>query len=225
MAVAFDAATTSFRAASAGDPWAFNHTPSGTPRGVVLCYAQQLAETDFVSSVTYGGVAMTPVVAAENGAGDEGRAAIFFLGASVPTGTQSVSIDLTSNINRPQQFALISLTGDDDLEVIDFDSVASSSLDDPSLTMNHGARTAMAIGALFQGAGAVSSITPAGSMSQIVEVDFGSDVAGIYYQTTPDDGDYAYTITTNSAQSVAMAVASIAEVEAVATWLPRSVIL
>lgn len=54
--------------------------------------------TDKVVGVTYGGVAMTRITdAVESGGGDDGRAALFFLGGSIPTGAQTVVVTRTND--------------------------------------------------------------------------------------------------------------------------------
>ena len=100
-AVANDAASeshtgTAGNASSASFTW--THTPVGTPRGA-LVFVYTISATKTVTSVTYGGVAMTEVPggAAVDTAGEPGRVDTFFLGASIPTGAQSVVVNRTNN--------------------------------------------------------------------------------------------------------------------------------
>ena len=100
-AVAHDAASeshtgTTGNASAASFTW--THTPVGTPRGV-LVFVYTISATDTVTSVTYGGTAMTRITggAAVDTAGEPGRVDTFFLGASIPTGAQSVVVNRTNN--------------------------------------------------------------------------------------------------------------------------------
>ncbi|TAN35690.1 hypothetical protein EPN27_03265, partial [Patescibacteria group bacterium] len=76
----------------------WTHTPSGTPRGV-LVYVYTISATKTVTSVTYGGVAMTEIAggAASDTGGETGRVDTFFLGASIPTGAQPIVVSRTNN--------------------------------------------------------------------------------------------------------------------------------
>lgn len=92
MAVAFDA--NSAIAFTTTDPQTFTHTPVGTPKGVlVFCLAA--SASDLFSGVTYGGVSMTAVSggAAVDTAGEVLYTKAYFLGSSIPTGAQTVSVD------------------------------------------------------------------------------------------------------------------------------------
>ncbi|MFA5372162.1 MAG: hypothetical protein WC298_09345, partial [Sideroxydans sp.] len=76
----------------------WNHTPAGTPRGV-LVYVFTRSATQTVTGVTYGGVAMAAVaggLAIDTG-GEAGRVDTFFLGASIPTGARPVVVSRTNN--------------------------------------------------------------------------------------------------------------------------------
>ena len=100
-AVAHDAASES-HAGTTGSTnqasFSWTHTPTGTPRGV-LVYVYTISATQTVTGVTYGGVAMTQIAggAAVDTAGEPGRVDTFFLGASVPTGAQSIVVSRTNN--------------------------------------------------------------------------------------------------------------------------------
>ena len=72
----------------------WTHTPVGTPRGV-LVFVYTISATKKVTSVTYGGVAMTEVAggAAADTANEPGRVDTFFLGTGILTGTQSIIVN------------------------------------------------------------------------------------------------------------------------------------
>src|SRR5690348_18115984 len=78
-------------------PWTWSHnTGTTSPEGVVVMICHGTENTDLVVSVTYGGVAMTRVQTNQDTTTEPGRSYIYFLGSGVPTGTQTVSVDLTS---------------------------------------------------------------------------------------------------------------------------------
>lgn len=102
MAVAHDTASeshtgTTGSASEASFSW--THTPVGTPRGVLVLVFNLSSSTDTVSSVTYGGTALTAVTGgrAVDTAGEAGSCKAYLLGASVPTGAQSVVVNRTNN--------------------------------------------------------------------------------------------------------------------------------
>ncbi len=91
----FDAATVSQRTGT-GDPHTFTHTPIGTPKAAIVLIDNYQAGTDEISSVSYGGVGMTEIVQAADAATEPSNTQIWFLGVGVPSGSATVSVDLTS---------------------------------------------------------------------------------------------------------------------------------
>ncbi len=79
-------------------PCSYTHTPSGTPRGVLIFVYTLLQTADVVTGVTYGGVSVTAVSggSATDTATEPGRVTAYFLGSSVPTGAQTVSVTKSS---------------------------------------------------------------------------------------------------------------------------------
>lgn len=100
-AVAHDAASeshTGTTGAASVASFTWTHTPVGTPRGV-LVFVYTISATSTVTSVTYGGVAMTQVSggAAVDAAGEPGRVDTFFLGTGILTGARPVVVNRTNN--------------------------------------------------------------------------------------------------------------------------------
>lgn len=100
MTLAFDVATSvggiSFGGAST-NTFPNAHTPAGTPRGVIAFLVTD-EDTDEVTSVTYGGDAMTELAASpmvQTLGAEHGVVHGFFLGTSIPTGTQSLACTVT----------------------------------------------------------------------------------------------------------------------------------
>lgn len=100
-AVAHDAASESHTGTTGSTnqaSFSWTHTPAGTPRGV-LVFVYTRSATQTVTSVTYGGVAMTQVSggAAVDTLTEPGRVDTFFLGAGIPTGARPVVVNRTNN--------------------------------------------------------------------------------------------------------------------------------
>src|SRR3990167_3486070 len=117
MTVAFDAAV-EFQDSTPADPMEWTHTPVGTPRGVVVLINQRASIADTVVGVTYGGVAMTRVQFAAGSGPEAVSNFCYFLGASIPTGAQTVSVDLTGTTTDYHSES-ITVTADGDTEVVD----------------------------------------------------------------------------------------------------------
>jgi hypothetical protein len=94
MAVAFDAASQAASVLVGAGPQTWTHTPVGTPRGVAVWTYTLANDVEVADTVTYGGVSLTKVVggSAVDSAGELMRATLWFVGASIPTGAQTVSV-------------------------------------------------------------------------------------------------------------------------------------
>src|SRR5574338_311067 len=136
MAVAFDAATESVRI-DTSDPYTFTHTPVGTPRGVIVTAVHGVTNVSQINSITYGGVELVTGLETADTTTEPGRAYLYFLGSGIPTGTQTVSIDLTSATTTDIQFTCVTLTANADTAMIDSDQ-ASENQANPSVTLQYG---------------------------------------------------------------------------------------
>lgn len=153
MAVAFDAFADA--GAPATDP-SWTHTPAGTPAGVFVFVIQDGALPETVSC-TYGGTAMTALTPIDGSLNTEpARIYPFFLGASVPTGAQTVAV--TADGLQTKGGGSYTVTAAADTEVDVEGSLVSSSQDDPSVNINTTVTT-ITFGALFSGLGNSSNIT------------------------------------------------------------------
>lgn len=115
----------------------WTHTPSGTPKGVVVIVGQFIGGTDEVTSVTYDGVAMTEVSPSPlcKTSGEPGCAYAYFMGSSVPTGAKTVQVNVSGSSTR----RAISCTITAATSTMSVDSVGSLSTDavvDPSFTIS-----------------------------------------------------------------------------------------
>jgi hypothetical protein len=210
MAVAFDAATEN---AAAADPQNFTHTPSGTPRGVLVYISHNTVGSDIVNGVTYGGVAMTEAGFADDDTGELGACQVWFLGSSIPTGAQTVSIDRTESTTSVWAVA-ITVTAAADTEIIDTDTTqqGDANIANPAVTMNHGARSALAFFGGMNGVNAPGSITDAAGQTRIHDHDFGATSGVVSRKNSAGTGDttMGFTIATNSLAMIGVSVAEVA---------------
>ena len=218
MAVAYDNHTT------AGDTgfatsYTVNHTPTGTPRGILAMCTVGPATADELISATYGGTAMTLVGSNVLGSGESHNVAVYFLGASVPTGAQDFVISLDAALRS--HITVISLTADNDVEVVDFDdtTINSETYDGSAdATLSLSGRTCFAALQLATGAGATTAIAPNSGWGTTIgagtdeEFDFGPSGAATYsYDTvgTADITTAGWDQASDDGQMVAVAVAEL----------------
>jgi hypothetical protein len=208
MTVAFDAAVPESLASQ--DPQDFTHTPVGTPRGVLVLISNQTAtSTDVVVGVTYGGVAMTRIRSNVDTTTEPGRVYIYFLGSSIPTGAQTVSIDKTSAVVC--WATCVTLTAAADTEVIDHDGI-DNNVADPQVTLQYGGREALAVCVLMSGTATNPVGTLLSGMSRVADGDAGAYVHTVDRQTTAGTTDFTigYTLTSDDVAFSAVAVAEVA---------------
>lgn len=100
MAVAFDATSESHTGTTGSVSQAsfiWTHTPVGTPAGVLVYVMQATSAVMATTGVTYGGVAMTLIQEAVDGAGELGMCHLYFLGSGIPTGAQTITVSRLNN--------------------------------------------------------------------------------------------------------------------------------
>jgi hypothetical protein len=117
MSIGFDAVSSlNAKNVSAGS-FNWNHTPGGTPKGVVV-FTFVNANADDATAVTYGGVSLTAVTGgrAVDTAGEPGDCKVWFLGSGVPTGTQNIVVTRNNNANEMTGIA-ITVTSSQDSDI------------------------------------------------------------------------------------------------------------
>ena len=121
MTIAYDAIAS--KAATSGST-TWTHTPVGTPRGITVFIHQIADQTDVVTSVTYGGVAMTRLVRIGNaGIAFASSEYAYFLGSGIPTGAQTVSVTHSSAKNC--SYESISYTASLDTTAVDYETLSA----------------------------------------------------------------------------------------------------
>jgi hypothetical protein len=205
----FDAATEAVRT-DTSDPFAFNHTPTGTPRAIVLTAVHGTSSTDHIVGVTYGGVAMTRAKRNVDTSTEPGASEIWFLGAAIPTGLQSVSIDFSSGTTDDFHFVCLSYVANADTEVVDSDGV-SENVANPSVTLQYAARRCASVAALYGGGADGGSFTPNANCTTVHDHDLGAFYSEVIRQTTPGTVDFAIGGTSGS-DDVAYAAIAFSEI-------------
>ena len=194
------------------DPWTWSHnTGTTSPEGVVVMICHGTENTDLVVSVTYGGVAMTRIQTNQDTTTEPGRSYIYFLGSGVPTGTQTVSVDLTSATTTDIFGISYTLDGADNLEVVDHGGVDNNAAN-PSVTLSYGGRTCMAFSILYSGLTDQTSLTTGANCTKDSTTDFsGNFTCAPEHQTTAGSSDFAigWTAATDDVAYSAIAVSEI----------------
>lgn len=209
MTVTVDAATEHVRTGTTS-PQTFSHAGAASGvKGVLLALVHGTSSTDHVTAASYGGVAMTRIQRNVDTATEPGAAEWWFLGASVPQGTQTVSYTPGSTTDDFHAVA-ITLLGADDLEIVDQDGISENAAN-PSVTLQYGGRTCMAFAALYGGGAAPSSFTPNANCTTVHDHDLGAFYSEIIRQTTAGSADFAVGGTASS-DDVAFAAIAVSEV-------------
>jgi hypothetical protein len=209
MAVTVDTAIESVRTGTT-TPHTYSHggAASGV-KGVVVAIVHGTSSTDHISAVSYGGSALTRIQRNTDTATEPGAAELWFLGASVPQGTQTVSATCGTTTDDIH-FVSITLLAADDTEVIDFDGV-SENVANPSVTLQYAGRSAMAFAALYGGGADGGSFTPNANCTTVHDHDLGAFYSEVIRQTTAGTADFAIG-GTSSSDDVAFAAMAVAEV-------------
>lgn len=182
MAILFDA--TAGGGFVTSDPQDWTHTPGGTPRGIIVGIVHPGSSGgDGVVAVTYGGVTMTEVSGSPLGkaTGESATVYVYFLGSSVPTGPQTVSVDKTGAIGMLCRSW--SVTATDNTEVIDTTPISSDDITNPSATLSLAGRNCFCIESWFSGHTAVDNVSPFANWNDEGEQDFGLNTGGHYRYT------------------------------------------
>ena len=202
------------------DPWTFSHDQGTTaPKGVLLVIVHgtttQLVDTT-AGHVTYGGVTMTQVRRNTASTTEAGTVEVWFVGSGIPTGTQTVSIDLTSATTQDTYAMCLTLDAAADLEVLDHDGITNSAVQNGgSVTLQYGGRGGIAFGAVFSGQTAITNgIAVAAGVNISATELTGNITASVLVQALPGTADFtvACTHTGGTADDFAMSAVAIGEV-------------
>jgi len=202
VAIAFDA----FASVAAGTgTLSWTHTPSGTPRGVMV-FIVYAAGTNQVDSCDYGGEPMYRKPAAVFKTATEALSCVaYFRGASLPTGAQTVTVTVSGADSKIA--GSITVTAAADVESADTGRISSDLIIDPSVILNLKGRSSFCCIGFGSGIGAVANITPFTNWTSRLEHDFGNQTAGIYTYNTIGTADVNAGWTQGSDDAVMCAIA------------------
>lgn len=183
----------------------WTHTPSGTPKGVVVFVSAESAAT----GVTYGGEAMTELpsspVSGSSGELNGQDVTGWVLKSGVPTGAQTVAV------SGPGQGTFLghayTVTADDDIEVADDASIISTSVSNASVTLSLGGETCFCCEAWYSGENSTASVSPLSNWTSRQEIDAGSVVLGSYSYDTIGSSDVTAGLTQSNDDLLLLAVA------------------
>lgn len=187
--------------------FSWTHTQTGTPQGVVVFVHVMNSATDTVTSVTYGGTALTRVSggAAVDSAGEPGRTDLFFLGNGLASGNQTIVVNRTNNANIMYASAA-TVTAANETEVTGIillqgdGTMAEQSVDDGSIGTN-----SVRYAAAFSGLNAVPTV--GANSTSLQSIDIGNQTAALVRETTAGQGARLVGFTTASDDRAAVHVA------------------
>lgn len=217
----FDAQSESERI-DTSDPMTWTHTPVGVPKGVVVAIVHGVSTTDHVVTVTYGGVSMTEVIRRTDTATELGAAELWFLGASIPTGAQTVSVDLASATTDDIHGVCFTLTGGANTEVIDSDGIAENAAN-PTVTLQKTDRNAQCFAAMY-GGGAAPGGTLATGCTAGPDFDLGAFYSQTCRETNSSRTDFTIGWSTLGSDDLAFVACAVAEVIGSPT-VPRQLVM
>ncbi len=177
MSVAFDQISNHPTGDAATMSW--THTPVGTPKGILVTIVGD-ENVDDVASVTYGGVTMTEVTGSPLlHAGEIAGVYAYFLGSSIPTGAQTVQVNYRAGGTSFLVPDCISVTATGDTALETQGTIDSASVANPTANLTIDEDSWLAL-VFASGAGAVTGTTPSAGWTSRREVDFGTQVSGVY---------------------------------------------
>lgn len=222
MALAFDAQSSFDLTTSASN----THTPVGTPRAVLVGIAQENGQVDAISGVTYGGVAMTRVTNgwANINSAEVGNAYLYFLGSSIPTGAQSVSITVSTGAQAKTAWCL-TFTASADTEVA-ASAQLSATQTNPSITLGTTAGfTGIAAAILWNAANNPATNAVGSGYTATTNVkDFGAD-GGLMEYGAKSGASVVVDFTNGTSEETAMVAAAIQEQAAAPSGRPDRMML
>ncbi len=216
MTIAFDAYTANTRTGT-GSTQSFNHTPLGVPRSATVIIQHGASDTEHVTGVTYGTVAMTRVDSALTSTGEPGRTTIYHLGSGVPSGPQLVVITLSTGTTDDIEANCVTHTAAADVEVVTWGKVQGETAN-PSTSLVASGRVNDVVGGIYSGHDLTASVTAGTGITGMDSKSFagGTFVAKTGRRSTIDSFDFTFAYT-QTIEDTAMLAVMLAEVPAVPT--------
>lgn len=206
MAIAYDSSDAINKLVA---PFSGTFTPVGTLKGVFVFVVSPSNEAESnLTSVTYGGVTMTKINYAVDNAGEPGCCWGYFLGASIPTGAQTVLATYT--VEQQRVMLVIGVTAGADTELAGTGSgIVQGDTANPSVTITGISGASYGAAGIFSGVATLGSITAGTGMTKRQGLDFGAMVADSESSTSQNaSGDLTigFTIASDDVAMVAIAI-------------------
>jgi len=204
MAVAWNSVFTTF-ADEQDVSLTVSYAPGTTIAGIFVLVMTPTNGGTNITGVTFGGDALTEVVAVHTTAGDEdGSAYFYFLGTSIPSGTQDVVISITGGTTQLRG-VIGSVTAAADTEIVDSDSIGAVQAN-PQLTLDTGAEDSAVAAGLYSGVGSVP--TGLSGQTSIQSDDFGNHITVSARRTAIEAGSITigWTVASDDQAMVAAAI-------------------
>lgn len=192
MAVAFDVASESHTGTTGNTNSAsFNwtHTPSGTPRGVLVFVFQVGGASDFSTAVTYGSASLSAVSGgfAVDGSGEIGTCKAWFVGTGIPTGAQTVTVTRTNN-GTTLYAVCITVTAAADTEKKGSAVLLQGDGTYTVQAVDSGADTALRFAGGYSGGSSVLAAGTGSTITSMQGIDFGVTTATTCRESTAGSG-------------------------------------
>lgn len=191
MSVAHDAVSESHTGTTGSvseDLFQFTHTPAGTPKGVLIYVMISGTATDLVGVVDYGGVTVPAVTGgrAQDAAGEPGSCKAFFLGASVPTGPVTVTINRTNTADTMYAVCITVTAAEDETEYTGVITANSGTLAEINIDDGSPGSDSMRYAGMYSG---LNDVPGVGSNSvSLISIDFGLTLAAACRELTAGQG-------------------------------------
>ena len=212
MAVGFDAATEFPTTQSAGASntltLSWNHIPvTSTPRGVGLFVTYSPSSLTTVTTVKYGGVALSKITSAIDTATEPGIMEFWYLGTGVPTGTNAFNV-VTTLTGAGMWGVGITVSASADTTVSQFIDV------DENASLNEKTLSTVGVGVRFAGAyyGGAAPPGVGANSTAVFDIDYGAYAARVVRETTAGSGNRVVGFAAGTADDVAAVYVAIEEV-------------
>ncbi len=197
------------------NPTTLSFTPVAATRGIVVWITQPIVSTDIVTGVTIGAVPAKRIATFANKTLNGGRIYGYFLGSGIPGGTFTVAVARSQTTTRIH-IVVEAITGDADIEVIDFAGQAGF-IGTPRLTLQPGGRPSIGLTAMYSSIDNVLAVSAEASGQQRVQDhDFGTEtsLASRRSATATSDMSLGWNMNPGQIAQMAMLVAELTETPA-----------
>ncbi len=190
------------------NPTTASHAAVANTKGVVVFIMQPTVNTDFVTGVTYGGVAMTRVGTQVDTSASGGRIYTYFLGSGIPSGTQTVNVARSQTTTTIHVVVNGIVAGATDTTEIVASAGQAGPIADQMLTIYVGGRQCIGLVAMESSIdNLLGSGTEPTGQERVFDHDFGGDTSLVSRRTTPDNSNVTMGWTMNQGRVEQMAVA------------------